>query len=82
MQYKVYNSICDMKLLRNGSLFVIKKDTVSEVSADEYQYLAQVYGMSLKGDKVIEVRTTKPVKVETVVEEQKKQRKRKKVSAK
>lgn len=78
MHYKVYNSSCDMKLLRDGKLVIIKKNNLFEVSMVEYQYLSQVYGMNLKGDKVIEIRTTKPVKIENVVQEPKKQRKRKK----
>lgn len=78
MKYKVKNLLSDMKLFRNGSVVDIKKGTEYIVSAEEYQNLAQVYGMSLKGNKAVEVRTTKPVKIETVVQDTQKKRKRKK----
>lgn len=78
MEYKVQNLLTDMKLFRNGSVVVLKKGTESRVSAEEYQYLSQVYGMSLKGNRAIEVRTTQPVKIETIAQEPQKKRKRKK----
>lgn len=68
MQYKVKNNLCDMKLLRNGSLVVLKSNQEYTVSLQEYQYLAQVYGMSVKGDKDIDVRVTTPSKIEKFID--------------
>ena len=66
MQYKVVNLLCDMKLIRDGKVVVIKRGKDSLVSAQEYQYLSQVYGMSVKGEKEIVVRVTEPVKIEEI----------------
>lgn len=83
MQYKVINSLMDMKFLRNGKAVVIKAGTYAIVSAAEYQFLGQVYGLAVKGELVIEVRVTRPVVIEEVKEadaadEPEKKRKRKK----
>jgi len=67
-----------MKLVRGDTVVVIRKGVDATVSVQEYQYLSHVYGMGLKGNKVMEVRITKPVKIEAVAQETKKQRKRKK----
>lgn len=66
MQYKVVNLLCDMKLIRDGKVVVIKRGKDSLVSAQEYQYLSQVYGMSVKGEKEIVVRVTEPAKIEEI----------------
>ena len=68
MQYKVVNLLCEMKLIRDGKVVVIKRGKDSLVSAQEYQYLSQVYGMSVKGEKEIVVRVTEPVKIEEIAE--------------
>ena len=83
MQYKVTNVLCDMKLLRNGKLVIIKQGQTSEVSAEEYQYLSAVYGMSVKGEKTLDIRVTKPVEFNVSAEKteektEKKKRKHKK----
>ena len=69
MKYKVSNSLTDMKLLRDGKCFVIKRGTTEIVSQAEYQLLGQVYGLSVKGEKVIEVRITKPARILEVKED-------------
>ena len=62
MKYKVYNLERDMKL---GSR-LIKRGDVASVSQQDYQFLAQVYGMAVKGEKEYTVRITEPVQIETV----------------
>lgn len=83
MQFKVVNLLCDMKLVRGDTVVIIRKGTEATVSAQEYQYLTQLYGMDFKGEKVAEVRITNPVEINVVAEEvsEKKKRKHKKVSA-
>lgn len=61
MKYKVCNLERDMKL---GSR-LIKRGVSESVSQEDYQYLAQVYGMAVKGEKEYIVRTTVPVQIET-----------------
>lgn len=65
MKYIVQNLKTDMKLLRNGKMTVIKSGQKTAVSIQEYQYLAQVYGMNVKGEKEVSVRITEPVKIES-----------------
>ena len=83
MQYKVINSLVDMKLLQDGKLVVIKRGTSASVSVEEYQYLSRVYGMAVKGEKEIVVRVTEPVRiveakeVASVVESSKKNKRKK-----
>ena len=67
MKYKVKNLLADMKLFRTGGVIVIKKGKEAVVSAEEYQYLSQVYGMAVKGEKEIVIRITEPVKIEESV---------------
>lgn len=76
MQYKVCNLERDMKL----GAKLIKRGTSVSVSQQDYQYLSQVYGMAVKGEKEYTVRVTAPVKAEplSVVEEMPKKGKRKK----
>lgn len=68
MKYRVINVVEDMKLLREGKLFLIRRGKEEIVSAQEYQFLGQVYGLNVKGDLVVEVRVTEPVKIEEPVE--------------
>ena len=63
MKYKVCNLERDMKLLQNGSLVTIKRGESRSVSVQDYQYLAQVYGMAVKGEKEYIVRITKPAEI-------------------
>ena len=77
MQYKVCNLERDMKL----GTKLIKRGELVSVSLKDYQYLSQVYGMAVKGEKEYSVRVTIPVKAEplsVVVEETPKKGKRKK----
>ena len=60
MQYKVCNLERDMKL----GTRLIKRGVSESVSQEDYQYLAQVYGMAVKGKKEYIVRTTVPVQIE------------------
>lgn len=60
MQYKVWNLERDMKL---GTKLIKRGEPVS-VSQQDYQYLAQVYGMAVKGEKEYAVRITVPVEIE------------------
>ena len=62
MQYKVWNLERDMKL---GTKLIKRGEPVS-VSQQDYQYLAQVYGMAVKGEKEYAVRITVPVEIEKV----------------
>ena len=68
MKYKVCNLVCDMKLMRD-SLVIIKRGQSVLVSQQEYQYLAQVYGMAVKGEKEYTVRATAPVKIDIATEQ-------------
>ena len=62
MKYKVFNLECDMKLVKNGRVITIKQGNSVSVTQKEYQYLAQVYGMAVKGTEDIVVRVTEPVR--------------------
>ena len=62
MQYKVYNLERDMKL---GTKLIKRGESVC-VSLQDYQFLSQVYGMAVKGEKEYAVRITEPVKAEPV----------------
>lgn len=62
MKYKVCNLERDMKLMRNG-LFIIKRGESVSVSQQEYQYLAQVYGIAVKGEIDYAVRVTLPAEI-------------------
>ena len=62
MQYKVWNLERDMKL---GTKLIKRGESVS-VSQQDYQYLSQVYGMAVKGEKEYTVRITVPVEIEKV----------------
>lgn len=79
MQYKVCNLERDMKL---GTRLIKRGESVS-VSQKDYQFLAQVYGMAVKGEKEYTIRVTVPVEIEVPVEipvtfaEPKKKRKKK-----
>lgn len=61
MKYKVCNLERDMKL---GTRLIKRGESVS-VSQQDYQHLAQVYGMAVKGEKEYIVRTTAPVQIES-----------------
>lgn len=61
MKYKVCNLERDMKL---GNKLIKRGESVS-VSQQDYQLLAQVYGVAVKGEKEYAVRTTVPVTIET-----------------
>lgn len=65
MKYKVSNLTTDMKFMKDGVPIVIKRGEFLSVSVQDYQYLAQVYGMSVKGEKDYTVRVTVPVEIET-----------------
>lgn len=69
MQFKVVNLLCDMKLVRGDTVVIIRKGTEATVSAQECQYLAQLYGMDFKGEKVAEVRIANPVEINVVAED-------------
>lgn len=60
MQYKVWNLERDMKL---GTKLIKRGEPVS-VSQQDYQFLAQVYGMAVKGEKEYTVRVTVPTQIE------------------
>ena len=64
MRYKVCNLERDMKL----DTRLIKRGESVSVSQQEYQFLAQVYGMAVKGEKEYTVRITRPVEIEVPVE--------------
>lgn len=64
MKYKVLNLERDMKL---GTRLIKCGESVS-VSQQDYQFLAQVYGMAVKGEIDYAVRTTTPVQIEPVSE--------------
>ena len=64
MKYKVLNLERDMKL---GKRLIKRGESVS-VSQQDYQFLAQVYGMAVKGEIDYAVRTTAPVQIEPVSE--------------
>lgn len=64
MKYKVLNLERDMKL---GTRLIKRGESVS-VSQKDYQFLAQVYGMAVKGEIDYAVRTTVPVQIETAPE--------------
>ena len=74
MKYKVINLERDMKL---GTKLIKRGESVS-VSQQDYQYLAQVYGMAVKGKKDYTVRITEPVKIiaEPVLTKKRKNKKR------
>ena len=79
MKYKVINLERDMKLRTN----LIKRGESVSVSQQDYQYLAHVYGMAVKGEKDYTVRITEPVQIikepaltETVVTKKRKSKKR------
>lgn len=83
MKYKVTNLTSDMKFMRDGAPVVIRHGQTAAVSLQEYQYLSQVYGAAVRGEKDYTVRTTKPVKIDSVenkpvVQSTKKKRKNKK----
>lgn len=59
MLYKVCNLERDMKL---GAKLIKRGESVS-VSQQEYQFLAQVYGMAVKGEKEYTVRITEPTQI-------------------
>ena len=59
MKYKVINLERDMKL---GAKLIKRSESVS-VSQQDYQYLAQVYGMAVKGEKDYTVRITEPAEI-------------------
>ena len=59
MNYKVINLERDMKL---GDK-LIKRGAPVSVSQQDYQYLAQVYGMAVRGEKEYTVRITKPAEI-------------------
>ena len=59
MKYKVCNLERDMKL---GTKLIKRGESVS-VSQQDYQFLAQVYGIAVKGEKEYTVRMTKPVEI-------------------
>lgn len=59
MKYKVCNLERDMKL---GTRLIKRGESVS-VSQKDYQFLAQVYGMAVKGEKEYIVRITEPVEI-------------------
>ena len=61
MKYKVCNLERDMKL---GTRLIKQGESIS-VSQQDYQYLAHVYGMAVKGEREYTVRTTMPVRIET-----------------
>lgn len=61
MKYKVCNLERDMKL----GTRLIKCGVKVSVSQQDYQFLAQVYGIAVKGEKEYTVRTTVPVQIET-----------------
>lgn len=63
MKYKVCNLERDMKLGNR----LIKRGKFVSVSQQDYQFLAQVYGMAVKGEKEYIVKTTVPVQIETPV---------------
>lgn len=85
MKYKVFNLFCDMKYLKNGLPVEIKRGKTVSVTQKEYQYLSQVYGMTVKGTEDITVRITQPVAFEqqtsVVNTDKNKKRKSKKVRA-
>ena len=60
MLYKVCNLERDMKL---GTRLIKRGESVS-VSQKDYQFLAQVYGMAVKGEKEYTVRVTVPTQIE------------------
>lgn len=64
MKYKVFNLECDMKLVKNGRVITIKQGNSVSVTQKEYQYLAQIYGMAVKGTEDIVVRVTEPIRFE------------------
>ena len=74
MKYKVINLERDMKL---GTKLIKRGESVS-VSQQDYQYLAQVYGMAVKGKKDYTVRITEPVQIiaEPVLTKKRKNKKR------
>ena len=59
MKYKVCNLERDMKL---GTKLIKRGESVS-VSMQDYQFLAQVYGAAVKGEKEYTVRVTEPVQI-------------------
>ena len=79
MLYKVCNLERDMKL---GPRLIKRGESVS-VSQKDYQFLSQVYGMAVKGEKEYSVLVTVPVEIAVPVEipvtfaEPKKNRKKK-----
>ena len=66
MEYQVVNVSCDMKLMRDNGVFVIKRGKKVTVSREEYQQLAQVYGSAVKGKVEVNYRMTEPVKMQLV----------------
>lgn len=69
MKYKVWNPENDMKIAIGGKVYVIKRGTKISLSQLDYQHLAQVYGMAVKGEKEYAVRATTPVQIEQKVVE-------------
>ena len=69
MEYQVVNLKCDMKLMRPTGVLVIKCGKRANVSREEYQQLAQVYGSAVKGKVDVTYRITEPVPIEPITEE-------------
>ena len=69
MEYQVVNLKCDMKLMRPQGVLVIKCGKRANVSREEYQQLAQVYGSAVKGKVDVTYRITQPVAIEPVITE-------------
>lgn len=66
MEYQVVNLKCDMKLMRPTGVLVIKCGKRANVSREEYQQLAQVYGSAVKGKVDVTYRITEPVPIEPI----------------
>lgn len=68
MEYQVVNLKCDMKLMRPTGVLVIKCGKRANVSREEYQQLAQVYGSAVKGKVDVTYRITEPVPIEPITD--------------
>ena len=68
MEYQVVNLKCDMKLMRPTGVLVIKCGKRANVSREEYQQLAQVYGSAVKGKVDVAYRITEPVPIEPITD--------------
>lgn len=69
MKYKVWNPERDMKIKVGSEVYTIKRGEKISLSQIDYQHLAQVYGMAVKGEKEYAVRTTAPVQIEQHAEQ-------------